>query len=76
MQDTCTPVSELGLAIRTQNVLLTAEVSSIEELHRMSDEELLSLPGFGWKTFDDVRSRLREHYRKAPNKWCPYKPWP
>lgn len=54
-----TPVDSLPLSNRTRSRLLAASITTLDQLMRVSDEELLALRGFGHVCLREVRTILR-----------------
>jgi len=52
------PLEQLGLSVRTFNLLLGSGVTKVGELLEKSDKDLLGLRGFGQKSLNEVRERL------------------
>lgn len=52
-------ILELGLGTRAFNCLKSAGIDTIEEVSKLSDEELLSIRHMGLKAVQDVRNRLK-----------------
>lgn len=52
------PLSELGLLVRTQNCLLSADICTVDQLINCTWSKLMRLPNFGRRSLDDVRARL------------------
>jgi len=53
-------VCELGLCIRAENCLESQNITTIRELVRRTDNELLSLRNFGKTSLDDIKEKLAE----------------
>jgi len=53
-------VSELGLCIRAENCLESQNITTIRELVKRSDTELLSLRNFGKTSLDDIKEKLAQ----------------
>tara|TARA_A100001037_G_scaffold251520_1_gene235077 strand:+ start:7574 stop:8038 length:465 start_codon:yes stop_codon:yes gene_type:complete len=51
-------IDSLGLSVRTLNILKKSDVSTIEQIAKMTDDELLALPSFGAKSLDEVKEKL------------------
>ena len=53
-------VEEINFTPRTTNALLNNEVKTVQDLLRLSDQELRDLKGFGAKAYDEVKDKLTE----------------
>lgn len=56
------PIEELGLDARAYNVLLTSGISHVEELLRMTEDDVTDLRNAGVKTLENVKDRLRVEF--------------
>ena len=54
-------VEDAGFSARTANALLGADLTTLEDVAKLSDEELAGLKGFGEKGVDEVRAKLASH---------------
>lgn len=54
-----TPLSVLGLSLRTYNALRRAGYNTIEEVARLDDEQLVAVRNFGIKSLQELRERLQ-----------------
>jgi len=60
-----TPIEELGLTNSTYNALKRWGISTVEEVQKLSDEELLKLRNFGPVRLKDLHETLeKKGYRK------------
>lgn len=55
-----TPLEELGLSIRSHNCLKRAGINSVEEVRRVSTEDLLRVRNLNKRQVDEIRKRLAE----------------
>jgi len=55
-----TPIEQLNLSTRTYNSLRRGSITTLGQLLEKSGEELLSLPGFGAKSREEVEKVLKE----------------
>ena len=55
------PITDLGLDVRTVNGLETAGLITVGQLVEKSRDELLDLPNFGWRTANQIESSLANH---------------
>ncbi len=55
-----TSVESLDLSARASNCLKTAGISTIEELIKRTEEELVEMRNFGKKSFDEIKAKLQE----------------
>ncbi len=55
-----TPIEDLDLSERPRNCLKRAQVNTVGELLRKSDEDLLAITNFGQKSLDEVKEKLNE----------------
>jgi DNA-directed RNA polymerase alpha subunit len=53
-----TPIREVGFLTQTKNALFAAGLKTVGEVREMSDEALLSLPGFGKASVAHLRETL------------------
>jgi large subunit ribosomal protein L30 len=51
-------IDDLGLSVRTLNILKKSDISSVSQVATMTDEELLGLPSFGAKSLDELKQKL------------------
>ena len=58
--------AEIGLSVRTTNVLAAEGIATIEELLQYSPARLLEIRNFGEKQLQDVRERLAAHGLRLP----------
>jgi DNA-directed RNA polymerase alpha subunit len=56
------------LSTRTNNLLIQAEITEMDELTSLSKSELLNIPGFGEKSYLEVREKL-ESLNILPSDW-------
>jgi len=61
-------ISDLGLSTRTNNLLIRAEITEMDDLTNLSKSELLDIPGFGEKSYLEVRGKL-ENLNILPSDW-------
>ncbi|HEY8109165.1 MAG TPA: DNA-directed RNA polymerase subunit alpha [Patescibacteria group bacterium] len=54
-------VEDAGFSARTANALLGADLKTLEDVAKLSDEELAGLKGFGEKGVEEVRAKLASH---------------
>lgn len=54
------PISQIGLKLRTANVLEDADITTVEMLLNQRPGDLLVLPNFGEKTLEEVYVALAE----------------
>jgi DNA-directed RNA polymerase subunit alpha len=54
------PIEELDLSERPRNCLKRAQVNSVGELLRKSEDDLLAITNFGQKSLDEVKDKLNE----------------
>ena len=59
-----TPIDELDLSVRALNSLKRAGVESVEQLKKLSDEDLMHIRHFTQRCVDEVKEKLAEHYRE------------
>lgn len=57
-------INTLHLSARTQNCLNNARIRTLYELVQISDDELMSIRGFGRKCYDEVVNVLKVHNLK------------
>jgi DNA-directed RNA polymerase subunit alpha len=55
-----TPVEELELSVRSSNCLRNANIRSIGDLTRRSEEEIAKTRNFGKKSLQEIKSKLEE----------------
>jgi DNA-directed RNA polymerase subunit alpha len=61
-------VEELELSVRAYNCLKRANVHTIEDLLKYSQEDLLEFKNFGQKSADEVNESLKTHFNKTLRK--------
>ena len=61
-------ISDLGLSTRTNNLLIQAEITDMNDLTTLSRSELLNISGFGEKSYLEVREKL-ENLNILPSDW-------
>ena len=61
-------ISDLGLSTRTNNLLIQAEITDMNDLTNLSRSELLNISGFGEKSYLEVREKL-ENLNILPSDW-------
>ena len=61
-------ISDLGLSTRTNNLLIQAEITDMNDLTNLSKSELLNISGFGEKSYLEVREKL-ENLKILPSDW-------
>ena len=61
-------ISDLGLSTRTNNLLIQAEITDLNDLTNLSKSELLDISGFGEKSYLEVREKL-ENLDILPSDW-------
>lgn len=61
-------ISDLGLSTRTNNLLIQAEITDMNDLTNLSRSELLNISGFGEKSYLEVREKL-ENLKILPSDW-------
>ena len=54
------PIEDLDLSERPRNCLKRAQVNSVGELLRKSEDDLLAITNFGQKSLDEVKDKLNE----------------
>lgn len=52
------PIEELQLSVRTYHCLKRAGIDTVEQLSRMTDEELMKLRNFGIGCLNEVRAKI------------------
>jgi DNA-directed RNA polymerase subunit alpha len=55
------PISELELSVRSSNCLKEANIKSLAELVRKTEEELLNFRNFGKKSLTEIGDVLKTH---------------
>jgi DNA-directed RNA polymerase subunit alpha len=55
-----TPVEELELSVRSSNCLKNAEIRTIGDLTRKSEEEIAKTRNFGKKSLSEIKEKLKE----------------
>lgn len=53
-----TPIDDMDLSVRAYNCLKRAHIDSVEQLQKLSDDELLQVRNLGRKAFEEVRQKL------------------
>lgn len=53
-------IDELNLSVRTYNCLRRAKIDTVEQLTRMTDDDLLKLRNFGIKCLAEVREKIAQ----------------
>ena len=61
-------ISDLGLSTRTNNLLIQADITDMNDLTNLSRSELLNISGFGEKSYLEVREKL-ENLNILPSDW-------
>ena len=56
-----TPVEELELSVRSSNCLKNANIHTIGELTRKTEEDITKTRNFGKKSLEEIKSKLEEH---------------
>lgn len=56
------PLADLKLSVRASNCLYRAGLSTIGDLMRYSDKELLDIPCLGFGILNEIRDKQRQHY--------------
>ncbi len=54
------PVDKLNLSVRTMNALRRSNITTVGELIRMGEKELMSLRNFGQKSKEELEAKLNE----------------
>ena len=54
------PIEDLDLSERPRNCLKRAQVNTVGELLRKSEDDLLAITNFGQKSLDEVKEKLNE----------------
>ena len=54
----------LKLSVRAENALKRAGVMSVEQLLRLSPQELMELPYIGWSIAREIMDKLTVFYKK------------
>jgi N utilization substance protein A len=49
---------KLGLSLRVLKALMAAKITTVAKLRKLSDEEILAIPGLGEKALEELRSKL------------------
>lgn len=52
-------IEELNLSARTFNCLKRARIDTVEQLAKLSDEDLMCIRCFGQKSLDEVRAKIK-----------------
>ena len=60
--------SEMCIRDRTNNLLIQAEITDMNDLTNLSKSELLNISGFGEKSYLEVREKL-ENLNILPSDW-------
>ena len=55
-----TPIEDLDLSERPRNCLKRAQVNTVGELLRKSEDDLMAITNFGQKSLDEVKEKLNE----------------
>lgn len=55
------PVEELELSVRSSNCLKNANIRTIGELTRKTEEDIAKTRNFGKKSLEEIKSKLEEH---------------
>lgn len=53
-------IEEINFSPRTTNALMNNDIRTVQDLMRLSDQELRDLKGFGAKAYDEVKDKLTE----------------
>lgn len=53
-------IEEINLSPRTTNALLNNDIKTVQDLLRLSNQELRDLKGFGAKAYDEVKEKMAE----------------
>ena len=61
-------VSDLDLSTRTNNLLIQAEITELDDLIKLSKSEIMGISGFGEKSYLEVREKL-ENLNILPSDW-------
>ncbi|MCH5290148.1 MAG: DNA-directed RNA polymerase subunit alpha [Treponema sp.] len=56
-----TPVEELELSVRSSNCLKNANIRTIGELTRKTEDDITKTRNFGKKSLEEIKSKLEEH---------------
>jgi len=56
----CTPVEELELSVRSSNCLKNANIKTIGELTRKTEDDIARTRNFGKKSLQEIKEKLRE----------------
>lgn len=56
-----TPVEELELSVRSSNCLKNANIHTIGELTRKTEDDITKTRNFGKKSLEEIKSKLEEH---------------
>ncbi|MDD7838036.1 DNA-directed RNA polymerase subunit alpha C-terminal domain-containing protein, partial [Metamycoplasma hyosynoviae] len=54
------PIEKLNLTIRSLNALRRAEYSTVDELAKLTEEELGNIKNLGKKSIDDIIEKLKK----------------
>ena len=57
-----TPVEELELSVRSSNCLKNANIHTIGELTRKTEDDITKTRNFGKKSLEEIKSKLEEHH--------------
>ena len=52
------PIEGLGLATRSENILKEAGMETVADIIRHTSDEILEMPGFGGKSFEELERKL------------------
>ena len=56
-----TPVEELELSVRSSNCLKNANIRTIGELTKKTEEDITKTRNFGKKSLEEIKQKLEEH---------------
>jgi DNA-directed RNA polymerase alpha subunit len=65
-QDAMTSIEVLDLSVRAYNCLRRGDVYTVEQLARLSDEELLDIWALGKNTLDEIKQKLAAYLESHP----------
>ena len=57
----CRPISDFELSVRSRNCLQAMNIQTLEDLTRISEEELLRGKNFGQTSLDEIRELMQAH---------------
>ena len=57
-----TPVEELELSVRSSNCLKNANIRTIGELTKKTEEDITKTRNFGKKSLEEIKAKLEEHH--------------